>query len=689
MLRLNEAPVRKILRNVGTTDKEIEIYIFLAKHGPLKGAEIAQQTDTDKAEIYRILKSLQRKGLLESTLESPTRFAPVPFGKVLDSFIKARRDEVSSIENAKEDLLSDWDKISKTVLETSVEKFVIIEGENKINARIFQLVQEAKYQLSAVSSVSGLLLGDRFGVFKALNELELKSNVKVRFVTDLPEKDTGIMRKLFRRIPKGGYSFKWRVPDLGLKLHPPMLIKDQEEILLFITPKKEVSRGNDDEVCLWTNCSTIVQSFIRVFTDLWNDSTELEKKIIEVETGKPSPKTQVIKDAEIARRLYEQIAEAAKEEIVILTSSEGLLTFSKNIELSEDWAKNGVKVRIMAPILGESSTVALENSKKFEVRHVPAVYLTTTVVDGRHLFQFRNPLVGTETSATLPIFENTFYTSDLDYVEKTKAMLDSMWKNSQVPSSVSVESVLHPPDQAIDFPVDEPRCEYRKDWNVSSLKCGQLTEKDVINKIMHADEKPPRHSYSKHVDVFYGSSAIAVIRPPDCFKLPQMVIQVGRFDKSSSFGGHDEITISSWLDTGKGFGYVPVAQICDNSKVLAHRKRIFAGLPIAQNLQFVKKQELQVQVHGNTLFAGWTVPIRLFPPPSILPPCCMLFEGFGELRTKVMETKQFGRRQVFESNTYDAFVTFDQPQSKYSAPGTDGMFSRDIVVTTYPLEFDN
>ncbi len=212
-----------------------------------------------------------------------------------------------------------------------------------------------------------------------------------------------------------------------------------------------------------------------------------------------------------------------------------------------------------------------------------------------------------------------------------------------------------------------------------------MKEEDIINKIITARKELPRGTFNKHIDTFYGSSAIAIIHPPDFLNLPRMIIQAARFEKPSSLGGHEEITISSRLDTGNGFSYVPVAYVCDNPRVAAHRTRIYAGQPIRQNIQLVKKDELQIRVHGKSLFAGWTVPIRLYPPPSILPPCCILFEGYGELRSRVTETQQVGRRQVFESNTFESFVTFFHPSSKYSGPGTDGLLSRDLIVTTYPI----
>ncbi len=70
---MSEVAVRKILREFGLTEKEMDIYIFLAKQDILKGGEIAKQTKTTKALVYRILRSLQAKGIVESTVEFPAR----------------------------------------------------------------------------------------------------------------------------------------------------------------------------------------------------------------------------------------------------------------------------------------------------------------------------------------------------------------------------------------------------------------------------------------------------------------------------------------------------------------------------------------------------------------------------------------------------------------------------------------
>jgi hypothetical protein len=89
-------------------------------------------------------------------------------------------------------------------------------------------------------------------------------------------------------------------------------------------------------------------------------------------------------------------------------------------------------------------------------------------------------------------------------------------------------------------------------------------------------------------------------------------------------------------------------------------------------------------VYGNSLFAGWTVPIQLFPQQLTLPPACIQIEGYGDVKTAAYTlVNPSGYTQKVEENFLDAFVTFFHPSSKYSGAGTDGFFIRDFVVTAY------
>lgn len=205
-----------------------------------------------------------------------------------------------------------------------------------------------------------------------------------------------------------------------------------------------------------------------------------------------------------------------------------------------------------------------------------------------------------------------------------------------------------------------------------------------MNKILTAKRIPAKDP-SKEITRHYGTNAQAIIHPPAHFNLPDILFYIFHNHKNSSFGAEDAIFVNLWLETPNGHAYVAVTYVGDNPEAAEFwRNYTFPGSPAAQNVQLVKKDELQIMVHGNTLFAGWTTPIQLLPSLS-LPPSCILLEGYGEVKTytyTLLYPK--GHRMRVEANGLEAFVTFLHPLSKYSGPGTDGFLSRESIVEYYP-----
>ena len=91
---MTEETLKATLEKFGVTKQEAKAYFFLAKRWALKTGQIAKQMKKNKGQTYRLLTSLQEKGLVETTLEFPTRYVAVPLEKVLDLFIQSKRDEV-------------------------------------------------------------------------------------------------------------------------------------------------------------------------------------------------------------------------------------------------------------------------------------------------------------------------------------------------------------------------------------------------------------------------------------------------------------------------------------------------------------------------------------------------------------------------------------------------------------------
>jgi len=510
-------------------------------------------------------------------------------------------------------------------------------------------------------------------------------------LTELSEKNLDTVRNLLKKTPKQKFHLEIRIPDLGLSLLNRMIIRDDEEAIFFINRETDQTATELDDLCLWTNCKSMMNSFIAVFDDLWQGAIDMQKKIAEIETGKPSPKTCVINDTETAHKKYEKTLHSAKEEIIMMTSSEGLIESLKDIALVKEWVGKGLSVRIMAPITSENLQAAQKLSEYCEVRHALVGYPETTVVDGEHIFQFKNPPQNEEEPKRTPYFGNTFYTNDIEYVEKMKNMLNDIWRNALAPSAITLDSIIKPPMPAVvpfsedEYVLSRPDSPYKKISHGVEEKTGILSEKDILNKIINAKEYPAKN-WPKDIMRFYGSAAMSVIHPPGHFSLPDMMIWLMHYNKQSSSGAEDLLLIYLWLETPQGYAYVPVVLVTDNPTAVESWKAVFAGTPAGQNCLLVRKSEFQVQVHGDIVFAAWTIPIPLLLPSHALPPSCILFERYSKLKPGIRWEYELpsGVKVSIDANGFEAFVTFFHPLTKYSGAGTDAIVGRDVVTTLYP-----
>ena len=216
------------------------------------------------------------------------------------------------------------------------------------------------------------------------------------------------------------------------------------------------------------------------------------------------------------------------------------------------------------------------------------------------------------------------------------------------------------PRTQISIPKETDYSLYYKNFGwTKDPKSDDLREKDIIKKIVNA-QKYPGENWKTGMR-YYGSSAKAIIHPPKNFGLPDLIIDVLKFNNQSSFGAENILSIYV-------MNYGTVATVQTNPTAIDYRKKaVFANTPAEKNIQLLTDEEFQVRVHGSTIFCAWTTPIPLIKNYT-LPPACILFEGHGELRTGIIRSPLNNRKQVTEYNTLDAFVTFFHPSSKYSGP---------------------
>ncbi len=662
-VRVKEEKLLKVLLNLGFTQLDAETYLFLEKNGLTKAKDATTKLKVTKQRLYPTLKNLQRKGVVTATLERPARFSAVPIDKVLDLLAKAKIEEAHRVQQNKSELLADWQSVSTVEKHGSPDKFTVIEGRNYIYSKIQQMRQETRNMIRLVTTAPSLARAEVSGLFDPALSHPSRSKVQFRFLVELNEHDAETMRTFLRRKPKGAI-LEGRTPNLGQELCHRMVIRDDEEIVFFIDSSENDFASERDNLCLWTDCSSLVKSFSAMFEDLWRNSTNIETKLSEIESGKPILETSVNQDFSSTETKHADSILSAEKDVIMIASPQTPFHLLQKKSFRQAWSKRNVAVKMMVPVTTENFEAVKQLSEFIQVRHVAPSYMETTIVDGRHLFQFKREFPDGGDLLGEPSIFGAYVTDNPEELRRIANAMNNIWNNAQQPSAITVESIVGP-QGFMPPPLSTNHWKTTRGISVEESPVS-ITEKEVLDKTIGTTQ------ISKGENQMYATAALALIHPPKSFNLPDMLIRINHIDKRSTFGSEDLLVIYLWLKTPNGYEYVPAACIGDNPEAVIRRKEAEGDNPSEEIIQLVEKDKIQVRVYGNSLFCGWAVPIPLYPN-YVLPPACLFVEGYGKVKTRAFSLNlTTGFRYDIEYNYFDAFVTFMHPTSKYSGPGIDG-----------------
>jgi sugar-specific transcriptional regulator TrmB len=100
--------VFKALIDLGLSEFEAQVYMFLETKGAAKARRIAASLQINRTQVYRILKRLQDKKIIKTIVGCPTKFSALPFEEALNLLIQHKKKNAKKAQNNKKELLSDW-----------------------------------------------------------------------------------------------------------------------------------------------------------------------------------------------------------------------------------------------------------------------------------------------------------------------------------------------------------------------------------------------------------------------------------------------------------------------------------------------------------------------------------------------------------------------------------------------------
>ena len=413
--------------------------MFLAKSGAQSTSFVAKRLKMERVQAYRTFKKLQEKGFIEATLERPTRFTVVPFINLLESFIEAKKGEVENLSSQKESLLTSWLSVSAPESDYTVAKFSVISGKKKIHLKMLSMIDEAEKGVYVLTTGLGVIQEDIGGVFDAVVDAAKKRDIQFKIIADISKENFRIMERLNKRIDSENAKVETRHLNLTSRYFPRFLIKDDEEAILYASSGDETSILNIEDEGLWINDKMFISILKAFFSQMWQIGVEADRRIEELKTGIPIGETIVIKDPVEAWQKVEQMLDTAKEDVILITSSQSLISLIEK-DPFEKHHKAGVKFRLMAPIDLDNLDAAKKLSANYEIKHVPINYMTMMLVDDRNLFMFKSAPLNDVSDESFFYLNETFFTNDRRSSERVSEMLNDTWKRGMDISEINSQA---------------------------------------------------------------------------------------------------------------------------------------------------------------------------------------------------------------------------------------------------------
>jgi sugar-specific transcriptional regulator TrmB len=264
--------IEETLSRFGLLRNEIRVYLYLARMGERKAGEIAEAISLHRTETYRILRDLEKKGVVFSAFEKPLKFTAVPLEKAIDLLIEAQRMKIKLLEKEKNSLVELWLSMPQPRVENNKKEiFQILEGEHQLILKANELLERTKDEMKIFAPEEYLALLYHNDFTDSLKRCSNKMNIALII-------ENSLKSRFF--IEQMSWSTnKYRMADV--KNLPCFIISDRKELLITIQETDEDDDGIEKKkpkiMALWTNQNAIVEVLQVLFSKLFETGKTLQK----------------------------------------------------------------------------------------------------------------------------------------------------------------------------------------------------------------------------------------------------------------------------------------------------------------------------------------------------------------------------------------------------------------------------
>ena len=397
------------LIDFGFTKNEAEIYIFILRAGACPARVVARKFGINRMKAYRTLKALETRGVIQSTLERPVKFAAVPLTKVLDNYIEETRRKIPSLEENRKKIIEYYQKIHTTISAPEEEpKFRIIQGRQQVYDLFLQMSQRAQKQIRLLTTTNDLRRLSLAGVDDKLKDLKHDS-LSTLILTQADQEAGQDLEN---------YLTFAEVHHMSLPATVRFAIIDESEVLTTFAMDDSMSITTQADIGLWTNASDFVMAIKTFFDAVWKTAPDAREVIEATKHGTTFQEIRLIRTQDEYIETYRSMIDSSKEELLILAKDPRSLSIAT--ENLKAIMTRGVNIRLLTQVSMSNLPDIEAMSPPIQIAHETSTTdLSLLVIDGK------------ETLLHIPYPEGkgqSIWSNLKTYVDTMTQIFESYWK---------------------------------------------------------------------------------------------------------------------------------------------------------------------------------------------------------------------------------------------------------------------
>jgi sugar-specific transcriptional regulator TrmB len=267
-LELLNKKITQTLLDLGLTQDEATVMLFMNKKGEMKASEIAKSVGIPRTRLYYVLDDLESKGLLSCTVERPARYSALEMEKAVDFLIKSYKQKLNLLEDARRLVKQDWSllkqhEVVKNLEPETEDNLQFISGEHRIYSMAGNILKKAVREVTVFMNVRNLSKVSHAEITDKLQELAV-NGINVKIMTNTTSCDRSLLEEVnlcsIRDIPH----------DLNDKAH--FIIVDNKELLLLNLDRDKDASGT------WTDSGPLVDAMSFLFAVGWRSANLRQRR---------------------------------------------------------------------------------------------------------------------------------------------------------------------------------------------------------------------------------------------------------------------------------------------------------------------------------------------------------------------------------------------------------------------------